>query len=153
MQDKIRDLWKGMTSLFITGHIFLLCMPQDFTLDDGHGKPHPCSGTSCECSSHGEMFPISPYLPLPSCIFGVKVKVKVKVKSLSRVRLFVTPHRLQPTRLLHPWDFPGKSTGVGCHFLLKGIFASQGLNPGLPHCRQMLLPSEPGKSSIFGVST
>ena len=26
--------------------------------------------------------------------------------------------RLQPTRLLHPWDFPGKSTGVGCHILL-----------------------------------
>ena len=27
------------------------------------------------------------------------------------------PHGLQPTRLLHPWDFPGKSTGVGCHRL------------------------------------
>ena len=29
------------------------------------------------------------------------------------------PHGLQPTRLLHPWDFPGKSTGVGCHRLLR----------------------------------
>ena len=29
------------------------------------------------------------------------------------------PHGLQPTRLLHPWDFPGKSTGVGCHCLLQ----------------------------------
>ena len=29
---------------------------------------------------------------------------------------------LQPTRLLHPWDFLGKNTGVGCHFLLQGIF-------------------------------
>ena len=28
------------------------------------------------------------------------------------------PHGLQPTRLLHPWDFPGNSTGVGCHCLL-----------------------------------
>ena len=28
------------------------------------------------------------------------------------------PHGLQPTRLLRPWDFPGKSTGVGCHHLL-----------------------------------
>ena len=28
------------------------------------------------------------------------------------------PHGLQPTRLLHPWDFPGESTGVGCHCLL-----------------------------------
>ena len=29
------------------------------------------------------------------------------------------PHGVQPTRLLHPWDFPGKSTGVGCHCLLR----------------------------------
>ena len=40
--------------------------------------------------------------------------------------------------LLCPWDFPGKSTGVGCHFLLQGVFPTQGWNLGLPHCRQML---------------
>ena len=44
-------------------------------------------------------------------------KWKVKVKSLSRVQLLATPWT-QPTRLLRPWDFPGKSTGVGCHCLL-----------------------------------
>ena len=48
------------------------------------------------------------------------------------------PHGLYPTRLLCPWTFPGKSTGVGCHFLLQGIFSTQGSNPGLPHCRQTL---------------
>ena len=42
------------------------------------------------------------------------------------------------TRLLRPWGFLGKSTGVGCNFLLQGIFLTQGLNPGLLHCRQML---------------
>ena len=31
------------------------------------------------------------------------------------------PHRRQPNRLLHPWDSPGKNTGVGCHFLLQCI--------------------------------
>ena len=31
----------------------------------------------------------------------------------------VRPYRWQPTRLPHPWDFPGKNTGVGCHFLLQ----------------------------------
>ena len=31
----------------------------------------------------------------------------------------VRPHRRQPTRLSHPWDSPGKNTGVGCHFLLQ----------------------------------
>ena len=35
-------------------------------------------------------------------------------------------------------DSPGKNTGVGCHDLLQGIFPTQGLNPGLPHCRQIL---------------
>ena len=42
------------------------------------------------------------------------------------------------TRLLRPWDLLGKSTGMGCHFLLHGIFLTQGSNPGLLHCRQML---------------
>ena len=32
-------------------------------------------------------------------------------------------------RLLCPWDFPGKNTAVSCHFLLQGIFLTQGLNP------------------------
>ena len=48
------------------------------------------------------------------------------------------PHELWLARLLHPWDFPGKNTGVGCHFLLQGIFLTQRLNPSLPHCRQTL---------------
>ena len=38
-----------------------------------------------------------------------------EVKSLSHVRLFVI---LWTAMFFHPWDFPGKSTGVGCHFLL-----------------------------------
>ena len=40
-------------------------------------------------------------------------------------------------------DSPGKNTGVGCHALLQGIFPIQGYNPGLPHCRQISLPTEP----------
>ena len=49
------------------------------------------------------------------------------------------PHGLQPvrllypTRLLYPRDFPGKNTGVGCHFLLQGIFPTQGSNLDLWH--------------------
>ena len=35
-------------------------------------------------------------------------------------------------------DFPRKNTGVGCHALFQGIFPTQGSNPGLPHCRQIL---------------
>ena len=38
------------------------------------------------------------------------------------------PSRLQPARLLRPWDSPGENTGVGCHALLRGIFPTQGWN-------------------------
>ena len=68
----------------------------------------------------------------------------MKMKSESEVaqsrRTLSYPHGLQPIRLLHPFfrGFPGKSTGVGCHCLLQGIFLTQGLNPGLLHCRWIL---------------
>src|SRR5574337_1540598 len=42
------------------------------------------------------------------------------------------PHRRQPTRLRHPWDSPGKNTGVGCHFLLQ--------------CMKVKIESEVGQS-------
>ena len=48
------------------------------------------------------------------------------------------PHELYPARLLCPCNSPGKNTGVGSHFLLQGIFPTQGLNPGVLHCRQIL---------------
>ena len=56
------------------------------------------------------------------------------------------PHGLQPTRLLCPWDSPGKNTGVGCHSLLQGIFPTQELNWGLLHCRWILYPLSHGGS-------
>ena len=40
--------------------------------------------------------------------------------------------------LLCPWDFPGKNSGVGCHFLLQGMFQTQGLSSSLPRYMQIL---------------
>ena len=51
------------------------------------------------------------------------------------------PHELYSARLLCPWHFSGKNTGVGCHFLVQGIFLTQGWNPCLLcflHCRLIL---------------
>ena len=45
---------------------------------------------------------------------------------------------LQPHGLYNPWNSPGQNTGVGSLSLLQGIFPTQGSNPGLPHCRQIL---------------
>ena len=47
------------------------------------------------------------------------------------------PRGLWPTQLLWPGDSPGKNTGVGCPFLLQGIFPSQGSTPRLLHCRRI----------------
>ena len=56
------------------------------------------------------------------------------------------PHGLQPTRLLRPWDFPGKSTGVGCHCLLcwKAYYTSNKLGE---------LGEQVGKQSISNILT
>ena len=63
--------------------------------------------------------------------------------SRSDVSNSLWPDGLQPTRLLCPWNSPGKNTGVGCHFLLHGIFLTQGSNQGLLHCRQILYRLSP----------
>ena len=50
----------------------------------------------------------------------------------------VVSESLRPHGLYSPWNSPGQDTGVYSFFLLQGIFPSQGLNPGLPHCRWIL---------------
>ena len=53
------------------------------------------------------------------------------------------PHGLQPIRLLRPRDFPGKSAGVDCHFLLQGNLPDPGIEPGSPALQADALPPEP----------
>ena len=63
--------------------------------------------------------------------------MKNESDSCSVVSYSLRPYGLWPARLLCPWNFPGKNTGVDCHSLLQGIFLTQGLNLGLLHCRQI----------------
>ena len=63
----------------------------------------------------------------------------------------VQPCVLQPSRLLCPWDSPGKNIRVGCHALLQGIFPTQGLNLHrlcLLHWQVDYLPPEPPEKPI-----
>ena len=53
------------------------------------------------------------------CVQLVKIVRKKESEVLSCVQLFATLWTVACTRLLRPWDFLGKSTGVGCHFLLQ----------------------------------
>ena len=57
-------------------------------------------------------------------------------KSVSHVRLFATQWTIT---LLCPWNFPGKNTGVGCHFLFQGLFPTQRLKLHLLHCQVYFL--------------
>ena len=60
---------------------------------------------------------------------SLKVKVKVAQSGLT----LCGPHGLY-----NPWNSLSQNTGVGSLSLLQGIFTTQGSNPGLPHCRQIL---------------
>ena len=53
------------------------------------------------------------------------------------------PRGLQPSRLLCSWDSPGKNTGVGCHFLLRGTFPTQGSNQCLLQLLHWQVDSSP----------
>ena len=54
-------------------------------------------------------------------VYGVKKCSAAAAKLLQSCLTSVRPHRRQPTRLPHPWDSPGKNTGVGCHFLFQSM--------------------------------
>ena len=66
---------------------------------------------------------------------GYKSVFKLESESCS-----VVSDSLRPQALYSPRNSPGKNTGVGSLSFLQGIFPTQGLNPGLPHCRQILYP-------------
>ena len=68
---------------------------------------------------------------------AIELEEKVPQQDGLLVSAFLRLHGLEPTRLLYRWDSPGENTGVGCHYLLQGIFLTQGLNPGTPPCRRI----------------
>ena len=66
---------------------------------------------------------------------------------LSRVLLFVTPKDCSPPGPSVHGAFPGKNTGVGCHFLLQGIFTTLGIEPESPALQADSSPTEPPSPS------
>ena len=71
----------------------------------------------------------------------VCILTRICTQSLSSVvSNSLPPHRLQPVRLLCPWNSPGKNTGLGSHSLLQRIFLTQGSNSCLLHWQADSLP-------------
>ena len=114
----------------------LKAMSCSFYLHDGmHLKPPQARNVLCIL-----FFPASDSLVSLPKFFGSYPIVHVYWGHPDMSTL-LWPHRLQPSRLLCPWDFPSKNTGVVSHFLFQGIQLTQGLNPHilcLLHYRQIL---------------
>ena len=85
---------------------------------------------------------LSPGKPQNSNNKNITLKMHDWILSLLALKwsesLSVTSNSLWPQGLYSPWDSPGQNTGVGSLSLLQGIFPTQGSNPGLSHCRQIL---------------
>ena len=69
------------------------------------------------------------------CLWMVK---ETRDNSIACESRSVVSDPLRPHGLYSPWNFLGQNTGVGSLSLLQGIVPTQGSNPGLPHCRQIL---------------
>ena len=132
-----------------------LCDPMDCSPPGSsvHGdSPGKNTGVGCHALLQGifptqGLKPRSPALQVDSLPAEPQGKPNV---SFSFVSDSLQLHGLQSSRLLCPWNSPGKNTGVGSHFFFQGISSTQGLNPGLLHCRQILYHlSHQGSSRIL----
>ena len=103
-----------------------------FKLD--HGRQF-CEFTEIHCNIHLWKY-ILWYI---NCTSVNVSKIKNgSIKSWVSVSCSVVSDFLRPCGLYSPWNSPGQNTGVGSLSFLQGIFPTQGSNPGLPHCRQIL---------------
>ena len=114
------------------------------------GSPRPRDRTGISCASPalaGGFFntaqPGKPRWKSKKRTVCACVYVCVCVCVYSVVSDSLWPHELWPARLFCPWDFPGKNTGMGCHFLLQEIFQIQRLNPHLLCLLQWQADSSP----------
>ena len=84
-----------------------------------------------------------------SLVKGEALHVQVWEWSLLFFCFFVFKWKWKSLSRYSPWNSPGHNTGVGSHSLLQGIFPTQGLNPGLSHCRRTLYQLSHKGSPLF----
>ena len=95
--------------------------------------PHVVINRNSEIIAHAHLSLVIHYL---STLLIAKSEVKLLV--VQSCLTLCDPVDCSPPGSSVHGDSPGKNTGVGSHTLLQGIFPTQGLNPGLLHCRQIL---------------
>ena len=91
----------------------------------------------------------------PGDLLSISRILLAELRACLAAQSYVTlqPHELQIAGLLCPWDFSGKNTGVGCHFLPPEDLPNPGIEPASPvplHCKQVLyLLSHEGSSHLY----
>ena len=122
-------------------------MATSFRRSHAHSVPQPCSRPLPTHVSTGDSWTLTGKPGSVSC--GVTapfswflVHTRFCLMRFGGLVAKSCPTLSTPWTIAHqalcPWDFPGKNTGVDCHFILQGIFPTQESNPGLLHCRQIL---------------
>ena len=129
--DQADPLEKGMAT-----HSSILAWRIPWTEEHGRQSPrgHKELDTNEQLTLSLSIYPINILKPLPPMwlYLGRVLKRCMHVESL-QLCLTLPRYGPQAASLLHPWDFLGQNTGVGCHALLYGIFPTQGSNPCLQH--------------------
>ena len=103
-----------------------------------------------EASEHLSFLPIP--LTVPCSYYDFPFNFLFLLYVCSVISDSLRPHEVWPTKLLCLCSFPGKNTGVGCHFLLQGIFPNQGSKPlflASPELAGRFFTTPPGKSFNF----
>ena len=115
----------------------------EYSLTDPHGSTLHNQGTVFHLQNY-------PYVKYRESLqeqipkLSLLLLLPLLLSCFSRVR----SHRRQPTRLPHPWDTPGKNTGVGCHFLLQCVKVKSESEVA----QSCLTPSNPMDCSLPGSS-
>ena len=128
-----------VAQLFLT-----LCDTVDFRLLSPWDFPGKSAGVDCRFLLQ-KIFPTEGSNLGPPVLHADSLPVEPQGKPKTDS---ATPWTNIPGSSVHG-DSSGKNAGVGCHALLQGIFPTQGLNPGLPHCRQTLLSSVVHQDPLF----
>ena len=111
--------------------ISLSCSKMKYFLNEWIDGFHPC------VSFNSKVFYKSFILLTYFVFYQPSFELYINCCCLAKSYLTLWP---QPVMLLCSWNFPGKNTGVACHFLLQGIFPTQGLNLHLLHWQADSLP-------------
>ena len=111
-----KETWKSQVIfIFLFSKIYVMCIPYTLVYDQRKAilKRFFLTHLKSNCKNHTQKVMLS-------TATNSKLKVLEKKVLVAQSCLTLRSHGLQHTRLLCPWDFPYKNTGVGCHFLLQG---------------------------------